>query len=203
MYWPLDGAWYEGCVTSFDEGSGKHLVQYDDAEEELLDLGRERIEWIEESAKKFKRLRRGGSVVVPEKVVEDVESDEGGKDWEDDSSDEDWGKSAEKEAVEDAEDEDMEAEFVDEEDTDEKSTGKSRTRKRKVGEGSKSGSVKKKKTGGGVCNEGSKVSVVVTENKFNGKYRIMLTSQFPWLFTVMVFFRLICIYLAWISLVLF
>ncbi|KAI6674542.1 hypothetical protein NL676_002448 [Syzygium grande] len=167
VYWPLDGAWYEGCVTSFDEGSGKHLVQYDDAEEELLDLGRERIEWIEESAKKFKRLRRGGSVVVPEKVVEDVESDEGGKDWEDDSSDEDWGKSAEKEAVEDAEDEDMEAEFVDEEDTDEKSTGKSRTRKRKVGEGSKSGSVKKNKTGGGVCNEGSKVSVVVTENKFN------------------------------------
>ncbi|XP_030451393.2 DNA mismatch repair protein MSH6 [Syzygium oleosum] len=167
VYWPLDGAWYEGCVKSFDEGSGKHLVQYDDAEEELLDLGKERIEWIEESAKKFKRLRRGGSAVVPEKVVEDVESDEGGKDWEDDSSDEDWGKSAEKEAVEDAEDEDMEAEFVDEEDADEKSTGKSHTRKRKVGEGSKSGSVKKNKTGGGVCNEGSKVSVVVTENKFN------------------------------------
>ncbi|KAF8006661.1 hypothetical protein BT93_K0846 [Corymbia citriodora subsp. variegata] len=166
VYWPLDGAWYEGCVGSFDEGSGKHLVRYDDAEEELLDLAKEKVEWIEESAKKFKRLRRGGSA-VSEKVADDVESDEGGKDWEDDSSDEDWGKSAEKEAVEDAEDEDMEAELVDEEDADEKSSGKSRARKRKVSKGSESGSVKKNKTGSAVCNEGSKGSVVVSGNKFN------------------------------------
>lgn len=167
MYWPMDGAWYEGRVERFDEGSGKHRVRYDDAEEELLDLGKEKIEWIEEGAKKFKRLRRGGSA-VSEKVAEDVESDEGGKDWEDDSSDEDWGKSAEKEAVEEgAGDEDMEAEFVDEEDDDEESSGKSRTKKRKAIKGSESGSVKKNKSGSGVRDEGSKGSVVVSGNKFN------------------------------------
>lgn len=178
MYWPLDRSWYEGCVQSFDEGSGKHLVRYDDAEEELLDLGKEKIEWIEESAKRFKRLRRGGSS-VSEKVVEDVESDEGGKDWEDDSSDEDWGKSVEKQAVEDDEDEDMEAEFVDEEDANEKSRGKSHTRKRKVGEGSVSASFKKNKSSSrGVCTDGSEVSVMVSGNKFDGKYRIMSTSRF-------------------------
>ncbi|XP_030532528.2 DNA mismatch repair protein MSH6 [Rhodamnia argentea] len=166
VYWPLDKAWYEGCVKSFDEGSGKHLVQYDDAEEELLDLGKEKIEWVKENAKKLKRLRRGGGT-VSEKVVEDVESDEGGKDWEDDTSDEDWGKSAEKKMVEDTEDEDMEAGFTDEEEAGEKSSGgKSHSRKRKVSEGSESMSAKKNKSSSGVCNDGSKVSVVVSGNKF-------------------------------------
>jgi DNA mismatch repair protein MSH6 len=58
----LDKAWYEGYVKSFDKDANKHLVQYDDAEEELLDLEKEKIEWVDESVKKkLRRLRRGSS----------------------------------------------------------------------------------------------------------------------------------------------
>ncbi|CAA6654394.1 unnamed protein product [Spirodela intermedia] len=63
VFWPLDKTWYEGQVKSFDrKEAGKHVVQYADAEEEVLDLGAERIEWVEESARSFRRLRRRTSV---------------------------------------------------------------------------------------------------------------------------------------------
>ncbi|KAK1294157.1 DNA mismatch repair protein MSH6 [Acorus calamus] len=97
VFWPLDKSWYEGCVRSFDEASGKHVVQYDDAEEETLDLGKERIEWVAEeegSGGRLRRLRRkSGSCVMP--VKDDKSSDEGV--GEDDENDEDWGKGVEKE----------------------------------------------------------------------------------------------------------
>lgn len=189
IFWPLDKAWYEGSVKSFDKDANKHLVQYDDAEEELLDLGKEKTEWVDESGKrKLKRLRRGSSdskegeeveIVKEEegvqefkrprrrggKVVvedEDLESDGGGVDGHDDSSDEDWGKNVEEEVVEDGE-EDMDLE---EEDEGVKGSKGKRDglKKRKVGEGQK-GSTKKSKNGsggggGGVGKGGLKVSSV-------------------------------------------
>ncbi|KAF5455366.1 hypothetical protein F2P56_024955 [Juglans regia] len=84
VFWPLDKSWYEGSVKFFDRDANKHLVQYDDAEEELLDLGKEKIEWVEESVKKkFKRLRRGSSnsreAMVLNEEVEIVKEDEGVK----------------------------------------------------------------------------------------------------------------------------
>ncbi|KAI3449400.1 hypothetical protein Pfo_006065 [Paulownia fortunei] len=87
VYWPLDKSWYDGCVKSFDKISGKHLVQYDDAEEEMLNLLEEKIEWIEEPAKKkLRRLRRIS-------VLEDEEEDEDDlKELENDSDDSDWGE---------------------------------------------------------------------------------------------------------------
>ncbi|KAK9055861.1 hypothetical protein SSX86_026948 [Deinandra increscens subsp. villosa] len=103
VYWPLDKTWYEGCVKAFDKSSGKHLVQYDDSEEEHLDLSKEKIELLKERVTKLRRLRRfsmeddddeaggGGG----QNVDKDVES--GG----DDSADEDWGKNVEKEVVDD------------------------------------------------------------------------------------------------------
>lgn len=73
IYWPLDKSWYEGSVKLFDKDANKHLVEYDDAEEELLDLGREKIEWVEKSVKKkFKRLRRAS----PESKEAMVENDD-------------------------------------------------------------------------------------------------------------------------------
>ncbi|XP_047969957.1 DNA mismatch repair protein MSH6 [Salvia hispanica] len=93
VYWPLDKSWYEGVVKSFDEASGKHLVQYDDAEEESLNLSGEKVEWIEEPVKKkLRRLRRFS-------VVEDDDFEEEGdepdlKELEDDSDDEDWEEKA-------------------------------------------------------------------------------------------------------------
>lgn len=88
VYWPLDKSWYEGCVKSFDKLSGKHLVLYNDFEEETLNLSEENIEWVdEEPAKKLRRLRKFS-------VVEDEEDDT--EKFEDDSEDEDWVENVEK-----------------------------------------------------------------------------------------------------------
>ncbi|TYI19204.1 hypothetical protein ES332_A07G148900v1 [Gossypium tomentosum] len=114
VHWPLDKAWYEGVVKSFDKVSGKHLIQYDDSEEEELDLGKEKIEWVEETTGRFKRLRRGGSLAFKKVVIDDEDDDVADsaneKSDDDDSSDEDWGKNAEKEVSEDADEEDMDLE---------------------------------------------------------------------------------------------
>uniref|UniRef100_A0A2N9H285 DNA mismatch repair protein n=1 Tax=Fagus sylvatica TaxID=28930 RepID=A0A2N9H285_FAGSY len=177
VYWPLDQAWYEGTVKSFDKVANKHLVRYEDDEEELLDLGKEKVEWIEESGKKFKRLRRASSglneaveivkeedvkgvktsqrrrgvkAVVEDEEEEEVENvEENGGGGDDDSSDEDWGKNVEEEVVEDGEEVmDLEEE---EEDGVRESKGKrgekGGSRKRKASEGEKLGSAKKSKGG--------------------------------------------------------
>lgn len=183
VFWPLDKVWYEGCVKSFDEKSKKHLILYDDAEEELLDLGNEKTEWIEERPRQLKRLRRGGAVTLEKAAVElavaeNVESqssDGNAGGGADDSSDEDWeSNNVEKEVEEDMEvdlvdeDEDDDGVGGDDDDTDDdigkksggKIGGKSVSRKRKAcGGGNKSGPEKKSKcSAGGLSKEGRKVS---------------------------------------------
>ncbi|XP_047313043.1 DNA mismatch repair protein MSH6-like [Impatiens glandulifera] len=54
----LEKSCNEGFISSFNNVSGKHLVQYDDATEELLDLTVEKIELAEPVIRKFRRLRR-------------------------------------------------------------------------------------------------------------------------------------------------
>lgn len=155
VYWPLDKSWYEGVVKSFDEISGKHMVQYEDAEEEKLNLSVEKIEWIEEPAKKkLRRLRRFS-------VLEDEDEDEGEddvKELEDDSDDEDWGGKVGNEILEDEdclEDLDLEVE----EEANGRAGVKKNTssRKRKVGGGEAVAS-KKGKNGGELKNGVSKAS---------------------------------------------
>ncbi|KAJ6879899.1 hypothetical protein NC652_033281 [Populus alba x Populus x berolinensis] len=150
---PLDKSWYEGRVKSYDDESKKHLIQYDDSEEELLDLSNEKIEWVEPCVKKFKRLRRGSlgfrKIVLEDDEMENVEGDNGGAgggSGGDDSSDEDWGKNAEKDV---SEEEDVD--LMDEEEADDGKKGKrggKDSRKRKAsGEGGKLDSGKKGKKG--------------------------------------------------------
>ncbi|KAJ4838664.1 DNA mismatch repair protein msh6 [Turnera subulata] len=171
VYWPLDKSWYEGCVKSFDKDSGKHLVVYDDFEEELLDLGKEKVEWIEESVKKFKRLRRGSLGFKKMTVIEDEEMEDvsGGGDVDgDDSSDEDWEKNVEKEVSEEEADVDLEEE---EEESSKKGKrgAKSELMKRKASGGGKLGPAKKGKSEGDVGNGGFKVSAVEpVKEKENG-----------------------------------
>ncbi|XXG53994.1 hypothetical protein AAC387_Pa03g1985 [Persea americana] len=152
VFWPLDKTWYEGSVKSFDKQSSKHVVQYDDAEEEVLDLRKEKIEWVEDQVRSFRRLRRKS---VPEEVeVEEKVSDDGSG-GDDDSTDEDWGKSAGKETGDvdsDGDDDSEELELV-EEDEEIGSAKRPRagdlgSRKRKVIEQEKSGSGKKSRGGG-------------------------------------------------------
>lgn len=143
---------YEGCVRSFDKLTGKHLVLYDDDEEESLDLAKEKIEWVQETGKKFKRLRRGFSA-SNQMVIEEVEGadnvDVGAEESHDDSSDEDWRKN-ENEVPEDAEDADEDMELEDEEDVAErpkgKRGGKFEPTKRKLGGGEKLGPAKRSKS---------------------------------------------------------
>ncbi|XP_026446226.1 DNA mismatch repair protein MSH6-like [Papaver somniferum] len=183
VYWPIDKQWYDGFVKSFDSLSGKHLIQYDDSEEEELDLEKEKIEWVEEEKKTtFRRLKRNLAsenvvldVVEKEEVksssgrsprglkmvvVEDDEEEEGGSGG-DDSEDEDWGKNVEKEIIDD---EMEEMDLVEEEEVNEEVESKSKRgcnsepRKRKKLETEKLGSDKKCKTEGNIGKAVSKIS---------------------------------------------
>jgi DNA mismatch repair protein MSH6 len=89
VYWPLDQAWYTGQIKSYDPKSNKHLIQYDDGEDESIKLEKEKIEWIEEEPpKKLRRLRKLSDKV--ETKQEKSESEECEVDCpDDDSSDED------------------------------------------------------------------------------------------------------------------
>lgn len=109
----------------FDKVTGEHLVQYDDGDEESLNLSEEKVEWpVEEPPKRFRRLRRLS-------VLEDREEEETFETVEnDDSADEDWGRNSEKEAIEDVSDDmDLDDEVSDDEVRCKSSTNK---KKRKV-----------------------------------------------------------------------
>lgn len=136
-------------MKSFDKQSNKHVVQYDDAEEEVLDLSKEKIEWVEDQVSNFRRLRRKSvpeAVEVEEKVLDD------GSGGDDDSTDEDWGMSAEKEAVDVDGDDSEELELVEEDEqigsAKRPRAGDLGSRKRKVIEQEIPGSGKKSRGGG-------------------------------------------------------
>lgn len=161
VYWPLDKCWYEGSVKSFDKISGKHLVQYDDSEEEMLDLSVEKVEWIEEPAKKKpRRLRRISLVEDEDDDLKELD-DEGVndlKELDDDSDDEDWGEKVEDDdGLEDLE---VEVEVEDEKCGRSGAGKKMSSRKRNASEGEQTVSVasKKNKIGGELKNSVSKVS---------------------------------------------
>ncbi|KAJ8899067.1 hypothetical protein K2173_010220 [Erythroxylum novogranatense] len=181
IYWPLDKCWYEGCVKSYDKKSGKHLVLYDDCEEENLDLGKEKIEWVEDTTVRFKRLRRGSLAFKRTVIDNDDDDDDEMKDVVDadhdndggnDSSDEDWGKSSEKEVTEEEGDMDLEEEVEEVSDEDDNKKGKRNDkrglRKRKAS-GGKVDSVKKSKACGDMDKVGLRISAAEPlENKQNG-----------------------------------
>ena len=45
VYWTDDEQFYGGFVREYNRGRGKHLVEYDDGEEEWLRFSSERLEW--------------------------------------------------------------------------------------------------------------------------------------------------------------
>ncbi|KAL9263429.1 DNA mismatch repair protein MSH6-like protein [Drosera capensis] len=168
VYRAMDGEWYEGCVRLFDKMSRKHLVEFDDNEDEWLDLSVEKIEWAEEGL--VRRLRRSRRRVL---VVDDDEEDgeEGNVcNGDSDSGEEDWGKSAEDKVVEDSVEDDDLADKEDEVEV-------RKRRKREVGSmGGKlkanqvvtAGSSKKKKTSGSGISSGADKLADITIGQ--GKY---------------------------------
>ncbi|EOA19802.1 hypothetical protein CARUB_v10000048mg [Capsella rubella] len=194
VYWPLDKRWYDGSVTFYDKGVGKHVVEYEDGEEESLDLGKEKIEWmvVEKSGDTVKRLRRGTSAfrkVVTDDDDDDVEMGNVEEDKEnqsdgDDSSDEDWGKNVGKELCESEEDD---VELVDENEMDEEElleeidegtpkvirVSKPDCRKRKTSEVTKSGGEKKSRTDKDTILKGFEASVVEPPKKIEEADRVV------------------------------
>ncbi|KAL1198069.1 DNA mismatch repair protein MSH6 [Cardamine amara subsp. amara] len=193
VYWPLDKIWYDGSVTFYDKGDGKHVVEYDDGEEESLDLGKEKIEWVvgAKSVDRLKRLKRGASAF--RKVVTDddddiemcnVEEEKEIKSDGDDSSDEDWGKNVGKEVCESEEDD---VELVDENEMDEEElveekdeetpkvnrVSKTDSRKRKTIEVKKSGGEKKSRTDKDITLKFFKASVVEPAKKIEEADRVV------------------------------
>ncbi|KAK7259232.1 hypothetical protein RIF29_24833 [Crotalaria pallida] len=181
VYWPLDKAWYEGEIKSFDKVTSKHLVCYDDGEEESLDISKEKIEWPRQSHQGKKKLKRLRKMVIEDddaKVEEihqrqDDELDEDGVADGDDSSDEDWGKNlvVDDDDDDECEEKDMEIEEEEEEEDVEKRSKrkpsqKVEPRKRKICGTEKSEPLKKSKSAGEVqVNKGSfKVSVLEHNN---------------------------------------
>ncbi|KAH9623043.1 hypothetical protein KSS87_003545 [Heliosperma pusillum] len=76
VFWGLDREWDQGCVKAYDKSVGKHLVEYDDADDELIDLKKEKFEWLEDTGsrkRKFRRLRKA-SVVLEDSSESDVGS---------------------------------------------------------------------------------------------------------------------------------
>ncbi|BAT86257.1 DNA mismatch repair protein [Vigna angularis] len=173
VYWPLDKAWYEGSIKSFDKSTSKHVIRYLDDEEESLILAEEKIEWLHESStKKLKRLRRGFPD-IRKMEIDDEELKEGSNkgekeeehdnvnDDDDDSNDEDWGKNAA--SLEDAGDgeEDTDLEDEDEEDVAGSAKGKKvEAKKRKLNATDKLEPAKKSKSGVEVCKGSFKLSVL-------------------------------------------
>ncbi|EPS71963.1 hypothetical protein M569_02799, partial [Genlisea aurea] len=157
VFWPLDKSWYDGCVMSFDEVSGRHLVKYDDGEEEMLNLSDEKIDWIEGTTRKFRRLRKFSL------LEEDDEEEQDLKEVEDNSSDDDWLENAEKEEVIDddvLEDIDFEEETTSDGRYD-NSRRNSAKRSLKDGEQLGTASGKRRKIAQGNCAKASESSVPV------------------------------------------
>ncbi|KAK4362171.1 hypothetical protein RND71_017412 [Anisodus tanguticus] len=48
VWWPLDQVFYGGHVTLFDHSEKKHMVIYEDGDQEMLNLARERWELVED-----------------------------------------------------------------------------------------------------------------------------------------------------------
>lgn len=139
-------------MKSFDDQTGKHLVQYDDADEETLDLGKEKIEWVKDKGRSLRRLRRG---TVFEKAAVQVEEENVEESGSDDSNDEDWGKGKRMEEGEDDDTEDMEFDEggYEEEEVDGPKKGQSKEvvpKKRKVAGDGKIDSGKRSKSSGKV-----------------------------------------------------
>lgn len=169
----MDKAWYEGSVKSFDSLTSKHVVCYDDGEEESLDLSKEKIEWLQESSsKKLKRLRRGVPAVRKMMIDdddEDVEEEESHNkdDDDDDSNDEDWGMKA---ALEDAGDAEEDTDLEDENDVAERAKGKKvETKKRKLSGTEKQEPAKKSKSGVEVGKGAFKLSVLEPTSNLESK----------------------------------
>jgi hypothetical protein len=53
VFWPLDDEWYIGVVCDYNDHTHKHLITYQDSEEEWIILARERVKLKVSAAKRL------------------------------------------------------------------------------------------------------------------------------------------------------
>ncbi|KAD4982238.1 hypothetical protein E3N88_18909 [Mikania micrantha] len=63
VWWPMDKAFYGGVVKSYDNQTKKHVVLYDDGDVEVLQLDKERWEFIENEHKPKQQKRLSNSPI--------------------------------------------------------------------------------------------------------------------------------------------
>ena len=56
VFWSADNAWFQGSLSEFSGSSGKHLCEYDDGDQEWLELSNERYELVEQSGETSQAL---------------------------------------------------------------------------------------------------------------------------------------------------
>ncbi|BBN02356.1 DNA mismatch repair protein MSH6 [Marchantia polymorpha subsp. ruderalis] len=49
VWWPLDRVWYPGRVKAFNTENGTHVIAYDDGEDEIVTLSKEKLDWLDEN----------------------------------------------------------------------------------------------------------------------------------------------------------
>ncbi|KAI9123829.1 hypothetical protein K1719_005129 [Acacia pycnantha] len=62
VWWPMDKAFYEGTVKSYDSQKGKHVILYDDGDVEVLRLEKERWELVDKGRKSAKKIKSSKSI---------------------------------------------------------------------------------------------------------------------------------------------
>ena len=47
VYWKADKAWYQGTIAGYNSSEGRHLVEYDDGDQEWISLASEKFELLQ------------------------------------------------------------------------------------------------------------------------------------------------------------
>jgi Lamin-B receptor of TUDOR domain len=61
VYWPGEKAWFTGDVAQFDAATDRHLIAYEDGDEEWLKLAAEKVEFLEGALAGRRGRRRSNS----------------------------------------------------------------------------------------------------------------------------------------------
>ena len=72
VFWSADNAWFQGSLSNFSSSSGKHLCEYDDGDQEWLDLASERYELEEQNGEVSKTLIELSAHALPIPTGSDV-----------------------------------------------------------------------------------------------------------------------------------
>ena len=72
VFWSADNAWFHGSLSEFSRSSGKHLCEYDDGDQEWLNLSSERYELVEQNGEMSQSLNELAVHTLPIPTISEV-----------------------------------------------------------------------------------------------------------------------------------